>query len=142
MYKTILLPIDITDSASWERTLPAAVAMARTFGAELHLLNVVPDYSMSIVGQFFPPDYEQNALDQARSELEQLAKNHVPSDIDCKRHVVFGRVYKKVMEAAGEVGADLIVIGAQDKDMSDMLLGTNAEKVVAHAEQSVLVVRG
>ena len=41
MYKNILLAIDLNDEASCRKPLLAAVELARTFGARLHVLTVV-----------------------------------------------------------------------------------------------------
>ncbi|MEA3251379.1 MAG: universal stress protein, partial [Pseudomonadota bacterium] len=33
MYQKIVLPVDMNEPASWERALPTALALCRTFGA-------------------------------------------------------------------------------------------------------------
>jgi len=43
MYQKILLCVDLHDEASWRKSLPAAVEICQSFGAELHILTVVPD---------------------------------------------------------------------------------------------------
>ena len=41
VYKNILLAIDLNDETSCHKPLLAAVELARTFGARLHVLTVV-----------------------------------------------------------------------------------------------------
>ena len=43
MYSKILLPIDHTDSASWEKALPLALEEAKSHGAELSVVSVIPE---------------------------------------------------------------------------------------------------
>ncbi len=43
MYSKILLPIDDTDEASWEKALPLALEEAKSHGAELSVVTVIPE---------------------------------------------------------------------------------------------------
>ncbi len=54
MYNTILLPVDLNEESSWKKALPTALELCKTFGAKLHVMTVVPDFGMAIVGSFFP----------------------------------------------------------------------------------------
>ena len=47
----------------------------------------------------------------------------------------------QILEAAEEIGADMIVIRSHDPGMSNYFLGSVAGRVVRHAHCSVLVVR-
>ena len=53
----------------------------------------------------------------------------------------FGTVYDEVLAAAKLVEADLIITGSHKPNVSDYLLGSNAARIMRHAECSVLVVR-
>ncbi len=141
MYKKILVPVDINQPTSWELALPVALDLAKKHGAELSLFTVVPDFGMSMVGSFFPKDYAQKALEHAEYELKAVARNHVPSDVDCTCYVRHGSVYKEINKAANKLGADLIVLTSHRPDAKDYLLGPNAARIVRHARQSVFVVR-
>jgi nucleotide-binding universal stress UspA family protein len=141
MFKEILLTIDLGHESSWVKTLPAAIALCRSFGARLHVMTVVPDYGMAIVGQFFPKDYEHQALEHAREHLHDFVDAHVPKDLPTQCIVAHGTVYEEILREAREIGADLIVIGSHRPELKDYLLGPNAARVVRHAGISVLVVR-
>ena len=54
----------------------------------------------------------------------------------------YGSIYREVLKVAGEFGCDLIVLASHRPEITDYILGPNAERVVRHAEQSVMVVRG
>jgi nucleotide-binding universal stress UspA family protein len=141
MFREILLTIDLNHESSWRKTLPAAVALCRSFEGRLHLMTVVPDYGMAIVGQFFPKDYEHRALEAARQHLHEFVDANVPKDVPTQCIVAHGTVYEEILRESREIGADLIVIGSHRPELKDYLLGPNAARVVRHADASVLVVR-
>ena len=81
MYKTILLAIDLNEASSWDKALPVALEQARAGGGQLHVMTVVPDFGMAIVGSFFPADYEKQALAEAggRDRLGIIADTDHPT---------------------------------------------------------------
>jgi len=142
MFTSILLPIDLSDPATWAKALPAATRMAGTEGAVLHIATVVPDFGMSVVGSYFPEDFEDKAMHDIGERLTAFVNEHVPEGIEVHPHVLHGRVYDQIIEAATRIGADVIVMGSHRPELRDYLLGPNAARVVRHAPQSVFVVRG
>lgn len=141
MYKDILVSIDLGDPEHEERALQTAIDYARTFGSRLHIMTVVPDYGMSIVGGFFPKEHEHQALEHANEALHEFTKTRVPKEI-AHRHIVgHGSIYREILRYADVTKADLIVLSAKRPGPEDYLLGPNAARVVRHAAISVLVVR-
>lgn len=141
MFKDILFPVDVGDEASWQRTLPAAIDICRSFGAALHVITVVPEFKSALVAQFFPEHYEESVRVTAQEKLHQFTQQHVPEDIPRQHILAVGTVYRQILAAAERISADLIIIGAHHAELEDYLLGTNTARVVRHAECSVLVVR-
>ncbi len=141
MYHDILLTVDLNDEASWARALPVAIEEAKASGATLHVVSIVPDFGMPVVGSFFPDDFEEKALAAVSEKLGAFCGENIPSEIEVKNIVRHGIVYREILEIAGETGCDLIVIGAHRPELKDYLLGPNAARVVRHANCSVLVVR-
>ncbi len=141
MYKDILLPIDLNHKSSWVKALPAAVEYCKAFGSDLHLMTVVPDFGMAIVGSFFPEGYEKKAVGEATKQLHGFSKDHVPVDIKVQHIVGHGTVYEEILRVAESVGVGLIVMGSHRPELKDYLLGPNAARVVRHSAVSVLVVR-
>ena len=82
------------------------------------------------------------ALRDVGQDLTAWVEEHVPQDQEVHPHVVHGRIYHEVLQAAEKLDVDTIVIGSDVPDASDYLLGPNAARVVRHARQSVFVVRG
>jgi nucleotide-binding universal stress UspA family protein len=141
MYRNILVPVDLSDKHSWRKALPTAISLCETFEAKLHLMTVVPDFGLPMVGQFFPEGYEAKLRQQAAKQLRDFAAQQVPGEIECRRIVGEGKVYQEILKAADAIEADLIVMGSHRPELSDYLLGPNAAKVMRHARCSVMVVR-
>ena len=141
MYKNILFPVDLNQESSWTKALPTAVDYCKAFGSTLHVMNVVPDFGMVMVGTYFPEDFEEKSLEAARAQLHQFVSDHVPDGVKVQHIVGHGSVYEEILRVAREIKADLILLAAHRPEFKDFLLGPNAARVVRHFEGSVLVVR-
>jgi nucleotide-binding universal stress UspA family protein len=141
MYRNILVPVDLSDKHSWRKALPTAISLCETFEARLHLIAVVPEFGLPMVGQFFPEGYEAKLRQQAAKQLRDFVAQQVPPEIESRRIVAEGKIYQEILKAADAIKADLIVMGSHRPELSDYLLGPNAGKVVRHARCSVMVVR-
>lgn len=142
MFKTVLLPVDLSAPPSWEKALPAALRLIQPEDGTLHVATVLPDFGMSVVGTYFDKDFEARALHDVGEQLSAWVAEHVPADTDVHPHVLHGRVYDQIIGAADRLDVDAIVMGSHRPELSDYLLGPNAARVVRHARQSVFVVRG
>ena len=141
MFKCILVPIDVDQPNSWSQAIPVAVELSKLHTAELHFINVVPEFGMSIVGSFFPEGHERKMIDKAKDNLSKIISDQSLDAVSFKLHVAHGTIYEKIIAAADAVKADLIVMTAHRPELSDYLLGPNAARIVRHAKQSVFVVR-
>ena len=142
MFKEILLPIDLGDESSSMKALSTALGIAKTAGSRLHVLAVVPGFSMSIISQYFPKDFEAKSLADAADRLRHFIDENVPSDITSQAAVASGTVYQEILRVAKESNCELIVLASHRPELKDYLLGPNAARVVRHARCSVMVVRG
>jgi nucleotide-binding universal stress UspA family protein len=144
MYGEILLPIDMVHEKSWIRALPAAIDIARRYGARLHLLAIVPDLGMAGVAAYLPDNFEKEALRRAAEDVKAFAAAHVPGDVASQTHVAHGHPPEQVIAQAERLKADLIVMGSHQPDgvLRTMFIGSNADRVVHASPVSVLVVRG
>ena len=141
MFKTILLAVDVNDLDGSERPAEAARQMAMAADAELHVINVVPDYGMSIVGSFFSQDHNKLILKEAKSALEDWAQMALDGVSNLRLHVDQGTIYDLVLQEAQSVKADAIIVGAHKSQLKDYLIGPNAARIARHAKQSVFVIR-
>ncbi len=140
MAKKILLPIDLNSPASWIKPMAEAQIMLAK-GGELHVVSVLPDFGMSMVGTFFQAGFEKTALATFGEALRKWVRENVPGAIEVHPHVLHGNIYDEILRAADKLDVDVIVMGAHRPEARDYLLGPNAARVVRHARQSVYVVR-
>ena len=141
MYRDILLTVDLGNRDSQTKAASVAAELARKTGARLHVMTVVPDFGMSIVGSFFPKGFEKKALAKAEKELRDFCDSVIGKDMQMQHIVAHGTIYREIMCYADETRCDLIVVASHRPELKDYLLGPNAARVVRHAKQSVLVVR-
>lgn len=142
MYHKILLPVDLNEEASWNKALPTALTLCRTFSASLHIVTVIPDYRLPMVGSYFPEDFAKNARDAVIEAQKEFVQAHIPEDITVKNSVVDGSPWEAIVKSSKKLDTDLIVMASHTKrKFADYVLGPNAEHVVHHAKASVMIVR-
>jgi len=141
MPRSVLLPVDLSAAAA--NAAPLRVALEQLGdGGVLHVVSVLPDFGMALVGGFFAEGYEKKALHAFGQALGDWVSANVPAGVAVRPHVLHGSIYDEILRAADKLAVDLIVIGAHRPELKDYLLGPNAARVVRHARQSVYVVRG
>ncbi|MBJ3761168.1 universal stress protein [Maribius pontilimi] len=140
MLHSILLPVDLSAPASWEKALPRALELAK--GGTLHVMTVIPNFSSSMVGGFFEEGFIDRALHEIGEDLTKWVNDNIPKDQEVHPHVVHGRIYDEIIQAADRLDVDTIIMGASPADLTQYLLGPNAARVVRHSTRSVYVVRG
>ena len=141
MYTDILFPIDLNHDSSWVDVLPSVIEYCRAFQARLHVMTVVPDYGMPLVGSYFPQDFGARMVQDANKHLHAFVREHVPADVQVQHIVAEGVVYKEIIRVAKEIGADLIIMATHRPELGDFLVGPNAERVARHFDRSVLLFR-
>lgn len=141
MFKNLLLALDVQAPESSVRSAQAAVSLARTEGATLHVLNVVPDSGMPIVGASLSADLLENARRSAKAELEEWAKQAIPDDVECVLHITEGTIYDQIIKMSDKLEIDAIIVSAHRPELKDYLIGPNSARVARHAKQSVFVIR-
>ena len=141
MFKDILLALDLNALDEDKGAIGFVKDHIGSHGdATVHAVTVVPDFQMSIVGSFFPADFEKKALDEAQGRLH-AATDEAFGKGKAQCIIAHGNIYKEILRVTDDIKADLIVMGSGTHDVGDYLLGTNAARVVRHAKTSVLVVR-
>ncbi|MGE0233668.1 MAG: universal stress protein [Flavobacteriaceae bacterium] len=138
MFKSILVPIDLSDPDFYKSAIATAAEMAKRDNADLHLVTVLPVIS-GMVASHVPADIEAQITDDSRKAIEKLAAETGLSKT--KAAVRHGSVYHEVLDEAERIGADLIVMGSHRPGMATYLIGSNAARIVRHATCSVLVLR-
>ena len=139
----ILVPIDFSDYS--KSALKYAVNFCKNCKADMFLIYVVepviypPDFSM---GQIAIPSVNSEWDERARQELDKLAKEEIPSGVSVKTIIKTGKPFLEIIETAGELDVDLIIIATHGRSgVEHILFGSTAEKVVRKAPCPVLTLR-
>jgi nucleotide-binding universal stress UspA family protein len=142
MYHKILLPVDLNEENSWVKALPTAITLCQTFDASLHVVTVMPDFKMPMVGAYFPKDFSQKAHEAVKKAQHDFIQKHVPETINTQSVIVDGSPWEAIIKVGKRLDIDLIVMASHTKrKFVDYVLGPNAEHVVHHAKMSVMIVR-
>jgi nucleotide-binding universal stress UspA family protein len=141
--KKILVATDFSEAA--DAALSYGRALARAFGARLHVLNVVDDMYLRLGGDAYAavlPDLQQDVERQARERLEALLVDNDPTPLPTDLIIREGAAAQEIVKYAKDGGIDLIVVGTHGRGaMAHLLLGSVAERVVRTASCPVLTVR-
>jgi len=140
-YKCILVPIDLDHESSWQSSLPAAIDLARRHDAQLTIITIVPDSDIPTIANYLPKEIDDHLREEGANRLNQFIAEYVPQDIRVQSIVGQGRIYSGILHIASDLNADLIVMASHNPGLADYLIGANAEKVMRHAQCSVMVVR-
>lgn len=134
----ILVPVDFSETSAL--AFDYALALARAFEAEVHVLHVSdePFLNAPTTAQKFRDEYEQ----QQQQRLEKLIGSQGAEGVSVISTMQSGSAFYEIIQYAKEHTVDLIVIGSHGQGMiAHMLLGSVAEKVVRKAPCPVLTVR-
>lgn len=137
--------LGVADTNSPDPHLPAAAALAERLDATLHVVNgfYLPDPTLHPYPEIsaLRPDALQHLREGAQDRLERMVHGSVSSDrIRCR--AVAGTPEQAITRVAGEVRADLVIVGATRLGrVGRFLLGTTAQRVVRSSPSPVLVLR-
>ncbi len=140
MFHNIVVALDLDHADAVAHIVDMAKGLAEPQNARLHLLHVVPAES-AIVSQFLPVDYEVMAAGKFERQLSAIAAGAAVGGQAATSEVRFGVVYQEILAHAEHTGADLIIVGSHHPNVADYFLGSNAARVVQHADCSVFIVR-
>lgn len=135
MHQSILIPVAIDH----EPLVAQKIATARKIlepGGKITLLTVLEQIP-GFAAEFVTVKSENHLTAKIMSKLETLAAG--AEDILCK--VRTGKPGVRINEVAGEIGADMIIVGAHHPSTVDYFLGSTAARVARRAPCSVLVHR-
>jgi nucleotide-binding universal stress UspA family protein len=142
MYNRILVPIDLADPDLAKPAVVAALMMAQAHGT-IRLLNVLP-LTPVMLAEYVPPDFEAQQRRTAEDALAIVARETGLAPARVSAVVRQGGIYQEILEEAGSIDADLIVMSShrpQRHAVRTYFLGSSAGHVVRYARCSVLVVR-
>jgi universal stress protein F len=137
----ILVGLDA--SARSEGVLETAKELAQRTGGKLILFRAVgvPHEIPAEAYSMTPASLAELLEREAKKYLDAMAAT-LPPGLVAHTEVHVGTAWQGICSAADLHQVGMIVIGSHGYSGLDRLIGTTAAKVVNHAKQSVLVVRG
>jgi len=138
--KRILVAYDFSDYS--ELALTSALSLAQEYQSELHLLHVLPPFSLNEAEISWYPLGREGTYHKAAHRLQKAvpAEAHLWCDI---RHAVSeGHPYREILNYAERNDIDLICLGAHGAGFGmRALFGSNVDRVLRQAPCPVLVTR-
>ncbi|BCS96458.1 hypothetical protein DSLASN_20900 [Desulfoluna limicola] len=152
-YKKIVVAVDANDASS--TLMEKSIELAATEGAELAVFHCLRQSTVAEledrIGTFAEMDqssFHRKRLDRNHAEvvhaeawLQGLCILAKGKGIKTRTHVAIGKPGEDIVEFAGDLGADLIILGRTNRGtIADLLLGSASNYVVHHAQCSILLV--
>ena len=130
--KNILVALDLREQEG-DRAIDFAFELAAATGARVHLVHVLALKGVSNLAAL-PQGVVDDAVTSAVNRLKTLAVPYRDSALLGEQDVRVGDPTARLLQAAREHGADLIVLcGPHRAGINRMLLGSVADGIVRHA---------
>ena len=145
LLKNVLVATDFGEAS--DAALNYGRALARMFGATLHVLHVAENvFTRGIGGEAYIavfPDLQKDVEEAARKQLDELLIDNDPVALPTRGVVLTSNTpAMAVVDYAKEANVDLIVMGTHGRGaVAHLLMGSVAERVVRTAPCPVLTVR-
>jgi nucleotide-binding universal stress UspA family protein len=142
MFKKILCPVDFSEFT--QDVINYAVDLAKKYGAELHVMHVVPNMTyFTPYESFLTPEnlvvIEKNIQDEVEKKFTRLLKH---DDVPTKTATRTGTPFVEIIDYAKTESIDLIVMGTHGHSgLEHILIGNVAEKVVRKSPCPVMTIR-
>jgi len=141
LYRRVLVGFDGSPEAL--NALEKAVGLAKALGAEVYVVTVVPTPNTVLGPMMTPETLDYSPLVKTAEEvLEKIVKERSGKGVSISYEVRLGDPASALLEAAEEIGADLIVLGRRRlSGLERIALGSVSSKIVNHSHVDVLVVK-
>jgi nucleotide-binding universal stress UspA family protein len=140
--RRIVVATDFSDGG--DHALDVAVVLAKTFGAELHLVHAF-DVPLALVTPYevaIPDNLIRDAREAARKRLDAAVAGAKAKGVSATGHLSEVPAASAIVEVAAEKKADLVVIGTRGHTgLKHVLLGSVAERTLRLAPCAVLTVK-
>lgn len=141
MIKKIIVPVDFSDHS--EYALEAAANLAQKFGAEIIALHML-ELSNAIISSASDTLSQEAVfyLKLAEQKFSTFLDKPYLENVEVTPIVKHFKVWSEVNDVANQHDADLIIMGSHGASgIKEVLVGSNTEKVVRHADVPVLVIK-
>lgn len=145
MFKHILVPTD--GSPASRPALLSAIALARSCGARITALHVVPDFHVlshdTEMLEATRATYLEESMQNGKKVLDFVITQARDAGVECGTFLTRSdSPHEKILDVAQANGCDLIAMGTHSKfGLKGVLLGSETHKVLVHSPVPVLVFR-
>lgn len=146
--KNILVPTDFSPEADQAKVYAQQIAIKT--GATVHFLHVMESFSVMGSG-LFPADPSQDAeadlfqlklMEIRRNEIKKRALSSLFIEVETKMHIQVGEVFPAIKNYITDNAIDLVIMGSKGTSgLEELLIGSNAERLVSHVPAPVMVVK-
>jgi len=139
--KRVVVAYDFSSDS--ELALSYGLSFAQQYGAELHVLHVVPSSRREITSELSQlPFSSESALRKMFAALKTAAPQIEIGGRPVRHAVREGQPYREVLAYAEDQGVELICMGASGTGFGmRSLFGSNADRVLRQAPCPVLIAR-
>jgi nucleotide-binding universal stress UspA family protein len=148
LMKKILVPTDFSKTA--QTAAEVASGIAKKAGAEVILLHVIEEGaedSVKITGEVVYEDMEEKLfmmklIERSKKQLAKLTEDPMFVGVKVRPELRMGTPFHGMRTIITEHKVDLVVMGTSGRTgLEGMIIGSNTEKVVRHAQCAVLTVQ-
>jgi nucleotide-binding universal stress UspA family protein len=146
MFNNILFPTDGSELS--DKAAATVIDLARIHGGRIVTISVLQPYPFLPLGDtgVAIPDmgvYETRMMDITKDNVSKVATAARAAGVPCETVTsMAGSPYEAIVDAAQKHGCDAIVMASHGrKGLNKLFLGSETQKVLAHTNLPVLVLR-
>lgn len=145
--KKILVPVDFSEGS--QQALEYGIALAEKLGAQVTVLHVVdypPPYSQVEALTMVAPAEGEVTFDtflrkRAQEDMREFVKPYQEKGLQIPVEFESGAASDGIARAAGELGADLVVMGTHGRTgIKRLMIGSVAERTLRYSPCPVLTI--
>ena len=147
--KTILVPTDFSTTSLFALDLAYEIALKNDFDIKLlHVLESTSHGNMSVSADFHDNTlngdvYMIKLIERSKEKLENIISKEKYSNVNIEAKLQIGNIYSNIASELTENEVDMIVLGSKGvSSIDEMVVGSNAEKVIRYASCPVITVKG
>ena len=138
MYHHVLCAFDGSPAA--EAALSEAIDLAASMRARLAIVTVVERPPAGVAAAGMDPERLTQTLQDDANDRLRKAVDDVPDDVPLTTLLRTGHAGKEIIKAAGELGADVVVLGTRRRGRTANLFGSVAADLYYHTRLPMLVI--